>query len=123
MSPYVIEMYEWFDRPNVISLILEFPQPCKVLRQFITDRHTLSEASARGLIRQLVLAVQHCIDHGVFHNDIHADNILVNTQRVELKLIDFGCAYLVDGDGYNSATYLGELAFCIMFFFIVEMCW
>lgn len=110
-------MYEWFDRPDFISLILEFPQPCKVLREVINDCYTLSEEIARVLMRQLVLAVQHCIDHGVFHNDVHVDNILVNTHSMELKLIDFGCAHLVDGDGYNSAAYFGELAFCIMFFF------
>lgn len=106
-------MYEWFDRPKVISLILEYPQPCKVLRKFITDRHKLNEPIARGLMRQLVLAVQHCIDHGIFHNDIHANNILVNTCSLELKLIDFGCAYLVDSNGYNSTQYLGKLVFCI----------
>lgn len=116
-------MYEWFDRPDFISLILEFPKPCKVLREVINDCYTLSEELARGLMHQLVLAVQHCIDRGVFHNDIHVDNILVNTHRMELKLIDFGLAHLVDGDGYNSTAYFGELAFCIMFFFffIVEM--
>lgn len=106
-------MYEWFDRPKVISLILEYPQPCKVLRKFITDRHKLNEPIARGLMRQLVLAVQHCIDHRIFHNDIHANNILVNTCSLELKLIDFGCAYLVDNNGYNSTQYLGKLVFCI----------
>ncbi|XP_048024966.1 serine/threonine-protein kinase pim-2 isoform X2 [Megalobrama amblycephala] len=112
VSPYVIEMYEWFDRPKVISLILEYPQPCKVLREFITDLHKLNEPIARGLMRQLVLAVQHCIDHSVFHNDIHADNILVNTWSLELKLIDFGCAHLVDSNGYNSTQYLGAIEYC-----------
>ncbi len=58
-------------------------------------------------MRQLVLAVQHCIDHGIFHNDIHADNILVNTDTLELKLIDFGAAYLLDSAGYSSWRYLG----------------
>ncbi|XDV21876.1 hypothetical protein PO909_026889 [Leuciscus waleckii] len=112
VTPYVIEMYEWFDRPDFISLVLEFPQPCKVLRYVITDCFRLNEEIARGLMRQLVLAVQHCIDHGVFHNDIHVDNILVNTHSMELKLIDFGLAHLVDGNGYNSAAYLGAKDYC-----------
>ncbi|XP_026054718.1 serine/threonine-protein kinase pim-2-like isoform X1 [Carassius auratus] len=115
VSPYVIQMYEWFDRPKIFSLILECPQPCMVLRKFITVSSGLTETIASILMRQLVLAVQHCIDHGVFHNDIHADNILVTTDTLEIKLIDFGAAHLFESTGYDTWKYLGELAFCIYF--------
>ncbi|KAL0159247.1 hypothetical protein M9458_042972, partial [Cirrhinus mrigala] len=106
VSPYVIQMYEWFDRRMVTLLILEFPHPCVVLRKFISASSGLTEPIARGLMRQLVLAVQHCIDHGVFHNDIHADNILVNTRTLGLKLIDFGSGHLLNSAGYDSWRYL-----------------
>ncbi|XP_016398996.1 serine/threonine-protein kinase pim-2-like [Sinocyclocheilus rhinocerous] len=112
VSPYVIQMYEWFDRPKIFSLVLECPQPCMVLRKFIKDSSGLIELIACSLMRQLVLAVQHCIDHGVFHNDIHADNILVNTDTLELKLIDFGAAHLLEGAGYDSWKYLGAVEYC-----------
>ncbi|RXN27167.1 serine threonine- kinase pim-2-like protein [Labeo rohita] len=112
VSPYVIQMYEWFDRRMVMLLVLEFPHPCMVLRKFISTSSGLTELIARGLMRQLVLAVQHCIDHGVFHNDIHADNILVNTRTLGLKLIDFGAAHLVNSAGYDSWRYLGAVEFC-----------
>ncbi|KAL0153830.1 hypothetical protein M9458_050860 [Cirrhinus mrigala] len=62
--------------------------------------------------RNLVVAVQHCIDRGVFHNDVHANNILVNTNTLELKLIDFGSGHLLDSDGYDSLKYIGALQFC-----------
>ncbi|XP_073690598.1 uncharacterized protein [Garra rufa] len=90
VCPYVIEMYEWFDGLLICSLVLEFPQPCVTLREFICDSDRLTEAISRGFMRQLVAAVQHCINRGVFHNDVHADNVLVNTNTLELKLIDFG---------------------------------
>ncbi|XP_052407927.1 serine/threonine-protein kinase pim-2-like [Carassius gibelio] len=112
VCPYIIEMYEWFDRPLVFSLVLEFPQPCVTLREFIMDSSGLSEAVARGFMRQLVLAVQHCINHGVFHNDVHADNVLVNTNTLELKLIDFGSGHLLDSAGYDSVKYIGAFLFC-----------
>ncbi|KAI2650907.1 Serine/threonine-protein kinase pim-3 [Labeo rohita] len=71
--------------PCVIQtlLVLEFPHPCMVLHKFISTSSGLTERIACGLMRQLVLAVQHCIDHGVFHN-----NILVNTGTSGLKLIE-----------------------------------
>ncbi|XP_059424750.1 serine/threonine-protein kinase pim-2-like [Carassius carassius] len=112
VSPYVIQMYEWFDRPKIFSLILECPQPCMVLRKFITDSSGLNESIASSLMRQLVLAVQHCIDYGVFHNDIHADNILVTTDTLELKLIDFGAAHLFESAGYDTWKYLGAAEYC-----------
>ncbi|XP_058627081.1 serine/threonine-protein kinase pim-2-like [Onychostoma macrolepis] len=112
VCPYIIEMYEWFDQPLIFSLVLEFPQPCVSLREFINDSSGLTEPVARGFMHQLVLAVQHCIDHGVFHNDVHADNVLVNTDTLELKLIDFGSGHLLDSDGYDSLKYIGALQFC-----------
>ncbi|KAI2647685.1 Serine/threonine-protein kinase pim-2 [Labeo rohita] len=112
VRPYVIEMYEWSDRPLICSLVLEFPQPCVTLREFICDSEGLTEAIARGFMCQLVVVVQHCIDRGVFHNDVHANNILVNTNTLELKLIDFGSGHLLNSDGYHSLKYIGALQFC-----------
>ncbi|KAL0146563.1 hypothetical protein M9458_058194, partial [Cirrhinus mrigala] len=86
--------------------------PCVTLREFIRDSHGLTEPIARGLMRQLVVAVQHCIDRGMFHNDVHANNILVNTHTLELKLTDFGSGHLLDSDDYDSLKYIGALQFC-----------
>lgn len=38
---------------------------------------------------QAVLAAKHCLDRGVFHRSIKPDNMLVNTETMELKRIDF----------------------------------
>ncbi|XP_073766328.1 uncharacterized protein isoform X3 [Danio rerio] len=91
-SIYLIEMYEWFDQEGFISLVLEYPKPCTSLRIFVKRRHTLKEPIARCLLHQLILGIQHSLDHGISHNDLHAENILVNTNTLELKVIDFGCA-------------------------------
>ncbi|XP_073766321.1 uncharacterized protein isoform X2 [Danio rerio] len=91
-SIYLIEMFEWFDQEGFISLVLEYPKPCTSLRIFVKRRHTLKEPIARCLLHQLILGIQHSLDHGISHNDLHAENILVNTNTLELKVIDFGCA-------------------------------
>ncbi|RXN19769.1 serine threonine- kinase pim-2-like protein [Labeo rohita] len=57
VCPYVIEMYEWSDRPLIFSLVLEFPQPCVSLRQFIRDSRGLTEPITRGFMRR---ALQFC---------------------------------------------------------------
>lgn len=89
----------WFYYEDHINIVMEYPAPCKDLWELI-DRFKLNEERVIVLIRQAVHAVNHCLDHGVFHNDIHQGNILVNTKTYDLKLIDFDLALENTGDPY-----------------------
>ncbi|XP_077079118.1 serine/threonine-protein kinase pim-3-like [Siphateles boraxobius] len=91
---------------------MEYPEPCESLLDFIIRNPELDEPTARVIMRRAVLAVQHCIEHGVFHNDIHAENFLMKKNTLELKLIDFGCGQLLSSDGYESRIYLGLMTYC-----------
>lgn len=104
-SPHVVQMLDWFDMPEHPIIIMEFPYPCETLFSFtMRNGGVLDETVARGLMRQAVLGAKHAIDRGVFHNDINTDNILVNTETLQLKIIDFGCSELFK-------TAYGELTF------------
>ncbi|CAM4697260.1 unnamed protein product [Leuciscus chuanchicus] len=107
ISPFVIRLYEWFEDPRDFTLVMEYPEPCESLLDFITRNHQVFETTARVIMRQAVLAVQHCIHRGVFHNDIHAQNLLLKKPPLQLKLIDFGCGQLFSSDGYDSKIYIG----------------
>ena len=94
-SPHIVHMLDWFDQPEQFILIMEYPHPCETLLKFsLRNGGFLDEPVARGLMRQAVLAAKHCIDHGIFHKDIKTDNILVNTETLQLSFIDFGCCEL-----------------------------
>ncbi|XP_073714729.1 uncharacterized protein [Misgurnus anguillicaudatus] len=109
-SPFVIEMYDWYEDPNMIALVLEYPQPCQTLWEFLTSRHTpLTESTARPLMYQAVQAVQHCLDHGVFHSDVHLGNFLLDQVNMKLTLIDFGLGSLLTDDGFDSKGFKGAL--------------
>ncbi|XP_051738270.1 aurora kinase A-like isoform X12 [Ctenopharyngodon idella] len=112
ISPYIIQLYNWFEHPRKFTLVMEYPEPCESLLDFIIRHPQLDETTARVIMRQAVLAVQHCIEHGVFHNDVHAQNFLLKKNTLELKLIDFGCGQLFSSDGYESNIYLGLLDYC-----------
>ena len=48
--------------------------------------------AAKVIFRQIVECVQKLHKGGVVHRDIKDENILINPETLEIKLIDFGCA-------------------------------
>ncbi|TRY88340.1 hypothetical protein DNTS_025299 [Danionella cerebrum] len=113
VCPYLIEMYEWFDRGDSLSIVLEYPQPCVSLKEFISVEKGVSEDIAYIIMRQLVKAVIYCIKRKIFYQDINPRNVLVNTRnpKPKVKLIDFSSARLLDNNGYDSRTYTGAVHF------------
>ncbi|KAK3562168.1 hypothetical protein QTP86_030172 [Hemibagrus guttatus] len=106
----VLELIEWFEMSDCYILILERPSPCTDLRKFLEDhKGGLSEPLAQHLMRQVVQAARHCCDCGVLHRDIKAENILIKTDTLQLKLIDFGCGDLLQDTPYRY--YIGTRAY------------
>lgn len=87
ISPYVVKILEWIHEPYSSYIIMEYPRSFLQLRK-LTQLHPDA--------------------HGVFHTDIHAGNILVNTKTLELKLTDFGYALPYTATKYSRRY--GELA-------------
>ncbi|XP_055040429.2 uncharacterized protein [Misgurnus anguillicaudatus] len=103
--PYVLPMYQWYDEPKRRILVLEHPHPCETLSSFMTrNGGRLTEAVARDLIIQALLGAKHCLERGVFHQDINLNNLLINTETLRLKLIDFGA-----GQHFDTSVDINEL--------------
>ncbi|MCI4378695.1 hypothetical protein PGIGA_G00218700 [Pangasianodon gigas] len=107
----VLELLEWFEMSDCYVLIQEWPSSCMHVCEFC-KRHKsrLSEPLARHIMRQVVQAARHCCDCGVLHRDIKAQNLLINTDTLDVKLIDFGCGELLKDTPYTR--YAGTWAFC-----------
>lgn len=98
---YVLMLLEWFEEPERFILVLERPYPCMDLFDFTEELGgRVDECVARAIMLQVVLAVRHCRDRGVLHRDVKAENLLVQTDNLRIKLIDFGC-----GDLLRESTY------------------
>lgn len=110
---YVVELLEWFNMPEGIILVMERPSPCMNLNEFLQlHNRRLSEAQARDIMRQVVQAARHCAARGVIHMDIKAENLLINIDTLQVKLIDFGCGELLRDVPYkefkgNFIMYIG----------------
>ncbi len=100
--PQIIKLLDWEDDTDHYVMVMEFPVPCVDLLSFV-DHHggSLDEGTARNIMRQVIDAAKISCDRGVFHRDIKLENLLVNQDTMEVKLIDFGCGALMKNSAFK----------------------
>ncbi|XP_067249941.1 serine/threonine-protein kinase pim-1-like [Chanodichthys erythropterus] len=106
--PEIIRLLDWQDHPDHFVMVLECPSPCEDLVQFM-KRHggRLNEEKTRQIMRQATQAANMCCLRGVLHRDIKLNNLLINRETSEVKLIDFGCGDMLRTSPYRSFSGTG----------------
>ncbi|KAK2914141.1 hypothetical protein Q8A67_002540 [Cirrhinus molitorella] len=101
-APEIIKLLDWQEDTDQFIMVMERPFPCMDLFSFM-ELHggTLHERTARRIMWQVVRAANACCENGVFHRDIKLENLLVNPDTMEVKLIDFGCGTLMKKVAYK----------------------
>ncbi|XP_046703866.1 serine/threonine-protein kinase pim-1-like [Silurus meridionalis] len=106
-EPYclnILRILEWYEQPKCYYIVLERPEPCENLHQFCSRYGScLPETVARLVMVQLIDALKHCKSRGILHRDVKPENIMVQTNTLKVKLIDFGCGDLIK-DKYKEFT-------------------
>ncbi|XP_077080004.1 serine/threonine-protein kinase pim-2-like [Siphateles boraxobius] len=101
--PQIIKLLDWYETPEEYILVLERPTPCVDLRQFLRENGgRIKESTARAVMRQVVTAARICSEKGVFHSDIKLENLLINQNTLQVKLIDFGCSRRLKKSPYSK---------------------
>ena len=103
---FIIRMLDYFEDANNFYIVMERPEKYIDLFDYITQKGTVSERSAKYLFRQTVEAVQYCLSMGVVHRDVKDENILIDLQSNQVKLIDFGSGTFLQEEAYT--VYEGE---------------
>jgi len=113
----VIKLIEYFELPDCFMLILErmmtkvgpaqkeiqtTSSHVKDLFDFISDNGPLKEDVARSIFQQLIQTVSQIHQVGVIHRDIKDENILIDTQTHQIKLIDFGSGARLHDEIYTE---------------------
>ncbi|XP_018957928.2 serine/threonine-protein kinase pim-1-like [Cyprinus carpio] len=109
--PEIIQLLDWQDQPERYIMVMERPSPCKDLWDYVMlQGGFLSEDIARFIMAQATKAAHTCCQRGVFHRDIKLENLLINPETLEVKLIDFGCGDLLQDSGYER--FCGTPEYC-----------
>merc|ERR1712165_86102 len=87
--PGVIRILDYIDDTDCYYIVMEKINS-KDLFDFITEQGPLPEHFARSMFSDIVKTVINCRDSGVLHRDIKNENILVDLNTFNTKLIDFG---------------------------------
>ncbi|XP_051749337.1 uncharacterized protein LOC127512467 isoform X1 [Ctenopharyngodon idella] len=100
---HIIEVLDWQDHPDQFIMVLKRPSHCMDMHSFWLQYGGLfSEELARHFMWQVIDAAAVCCSRWVFHRDIKMPNLLVNTETLEVKLIDFGCGDLLRSSSYKT---------------------
>eukprot|EP00057_Strongylocentrotus_purpuratus_P013216 XP_011667690.1 PREDICTED: hormonally up-regulated neu tumor-associated kinase [Strongylocentrotus purpuratus] len=89
--PNIVRLYETITSPQLYCLIMEYV-PGRDLLTLVRGQKggRLKEGVARRFVRQLVSALHHMHEHGIVHRDLKMENIMMDKQRENVKIIDFG---------------------------------
>ncbi|KAK9970195.1 hypothetical protein ABG768_026155 [Culter alburnus] len=95
--PEIIRLLDWQDHPDHFVMVLECPSPCEDLVQFM-KRHSgrLDEEKNRQIMRQATQAANMSCVRGVLNN------LMIDRETSEVKLIDFGCGDMLRTSPYRS---------------------
>ncbi|KAG9395964.1 Protein kinase domain [Carpediemonas membranifera] len=87
---WITELYYSFQDPSSLYLVMEYA-PGGDLMTLLMKKDTLSEATVRFYMAEIIMAVQHVHELGYIHRDLKPDNVLF-TADGHIRLSDFGLA-------------------------------
>lgn len=96
----VVPLIEFYEKPDSFIVVMDRPDPCKDLFDYITEKGILAEDEAKDFFAQVVQTLVEVHQAGVIHRDIKDENILVELDTRRVKLIDFG-----SGTFYKDSPY------------------
>lgn len=102
---FVMELYN----QNLGTYLAERSQ-----KKRLSQKKALSNFEILGFSYQLFSAFSCCVENKLVHKDVKLDNVMVDTTKNRLILVDFGCSVSVPEDfkiTYHNGSLLGNVAY------------
>ncbi|CAH3141985.1 unnamed protein product [Pocillopora meandrina] len=108
--PNVIQLLDIFTNGDNFVFVLERPEDSADLFDYIDACEGLIEDEGRELFSQILEAAIQCEEQGVLHQDIKPENVIIDMNKMEAKLTDFGLA--CDAQDQPFRQFVGTQHYC-----------
>ena len=88
----VVKPLDWFETRSSFVLVMEEFENGIDLFELSKLYGAIKEKSVKVIFHQIVECASKLHSAGIIHRDYKDENVLVNLQTLEVKIIDFGCA-------------------------------
>ena len=103
--PQIVAFEHYFEDTENVYILLEMCQN-QTLNELLKRRKKLTEIEVQCYIVQLIKALKYLHSHRVIHRDLKLGNLFL-TDKMELKVGDFGLATKLDFEGERKRTVCG----------------
>lgn len=101
--PNIVKVLDVFNENGTSYYVMEYIDGGS-LQQYIKQQGALAEKTALTYIQQLASALEYMHRNHVCHLDLKPGNILINCERTQVKLIDFGLSKQYDDEGGQTSN-------------------
>ena len=103
--PQIVAFEHYFEDTENVYILLEICQN-QTLNDLLKRRKRLTEIEVQCYIVQLIKALKYLHSHRIIHRDLKLGNLFL-TDKMELKVGDFGLATKLDFEGERKRTVCG----------------
>jgi serine/threonine protein kinase len=103
--PYVVRVKRYFRANGTAYIVMEYEEG-EPLSTVLDQHQTLSENEVRGLLEDVLPALQAVHEQGYLHRDIKPANLYLRSRDHRVMLIDFGAARAAIGRHSRNVTSL-----------------
>jgi serine/threonine protein kinase len=105
--PGVIKLLDRIEHEKSILYVMETPERGVDMKEFLKN-HLLTEQEACHFFKQLVKTINTCLEKDIIHKDIKPENLMLNLDNLQIKLIDFS-----HGEEAHNSKYRTKPGTCL----------
>ncbi|XP_007895810.1 serine/threonine-protein kinase 17A [Callorhinchus milii] len=100
-NPWVINLYEVYETPSEMILVLEYAAGGEIFNQCVADREeAFKEKEVKRLMKQILEGVCFLHRNNIVHLDLKPQNVLLTSESPlgDIKIVDFGLSRKVNNN-------------------------